>query len=114
MSDKKSYMNQSNWIYKVQSNLYKGPLNKSIKWHQNQLKLLYKQRRYLQTEYDKLTGKLWIRSIQKIMALLATIIILALIILILFSGLITAIYLLPLWSLSLLTYILYKKYNKKY
>ncbi len=105
------FTRESNLIDGFKRKIVESTANTSSQWHQKQLILLNHQRRNLQIELDRLTGRTWHRRINTWIRIIS----LSFIILFSFSliimGLLTALYLLPIFAMLILGFILIKKIN---
>ncbi len=105
---------QNGLLYSLQSTLYRNAANNSAKFHIKQLIDLQRQRRILQRELDYYSGTLWKKKLITILTYLILTGISLFILWLLIMGLITAIYLLPVWGSIILIYWLTRKLSRKY
>ena len=106
-----TFSKSNNFIEKIGENIYKEKLEKSINWHQNQIKELYFMRKKLQIKLEKLKGIFWLNRIKRLLAILFIVFFILLSLFIFLSGFMLIVYLLPFILLILLGYIIA---NKKY
>ena len=109
VSLKSAFSFQNNWLSKLQRKIFLSAANESASWHRDRLFELHKKRKLLQDELDKINGVFWSKKIiyfSKLIILVSTII---LILWIIFMGILTALYLLPIWGTILLAYIFTKR-----
>ena len=64
-----TFLKSNNFIEKIGENLYKEKLEKSINWHQKQIKELYFMRKKLQINLEKLKGVFWLNRIKRLLAI---------------------------------------------
>ena len=106
-----TFSKSNNFIEKIGENIYKEKLEKSINWHQNQIKELYFMRKKLQIKLEKLKGVFWLNRIKRLLAIVFIVFFILLGLFIFLSGFMLIVYLLPFILLILLGYIIA---NKKY
>ncbi len=105
----------SGLLHSVKKKWYKSAVETSTTWHTERLIALYQEKQSLQDQLDRLEGKFWIKRIRKWILYLLSGIVLIFMIWILFMGLITAIYLMPLWISIVVVYIfLHRKGWKRF
>ena len=109
---KSSFSNNANWFTRVRNKWYTSTAQTSARWHQEQLILLYKNRKNIQTRLEKATGKYWENRIKRwvkylILSLGALISLVTIGI-----GFLAAIYIIPTLAILIYIYILFDK-NKK-
>ena len=56
---------ENNWLYKLQKKIYWPKIQNSVKWQRDNILQLYKERRRLQIELDRLTGRFWVKQIRQ-------------------------------------------------
>ena len=83
--------------------------NESAQWHKDRLIALRKERKQIQTELDKVSGNFWTNRIKTWAYIAITFCIICFFVWVLFLGLITAIYFLPIWGSILFIYLFLKK-----
>ncbi len=106
----KSALSQNNgWLQGIKQKWYQSATNESIIWHKDRLRILHKERREIQIKLEKKMGRFWLNQIRRWLALLALLISSLIVIWIIFMGLFTAIYLLPIWGSVLIAYWVIKK-----
>ncbi len=106
---KSSLSTQSGWLGSMQQKWYGSTAQESIKWHRDLLSRLYKQRRQLQIQFEIETGQFWKNQIRRFLLLIIFGMILLLGICIVVMGLMTALYLLPIWGSIVILYFVIKK-----
>ncbi len=106
-----TFYKSNNLFDQIGKNVYKTKLEDSINWYQKQLKELYKERRLLQINQEKLKGIFWLNSMKRFICILLIGCFLFFTLLILISGFMVIIYLLPIILLILFGYFIF---NKKY
>ena len=106
---KAALSNQNNWLHRLQKKFYWQTIQNSAKWQRGHVQKLYQERRSLQTQLDRLSGKFWIKQIRYWLgiAILAMVIIFAA--WIVFMGMLTTLYLLPIWGSVLIVYLYFQK-----
>lgn len=104
-----TFSKSHNLIEKMGKNIYKNQIEESINWHQQKLKDLYFDRRRIQIQLEKMTGRFWINRIKRILTLLLLGFLLLLSIFILISGFLAMIYSLPFLILIFIIYIFSRK-----
>ena len=106
----RSYLNsQNSLIGNLQRKFYSDSFKSSASWHRERLILLRKERAELQVEWEKATGTFWANRIKRWILFLGIIALGIFVLWIIFMGLITALYLLPIWCGFLLIYWLVKR-----
>ena len=106
-----TFAKSNNFIEQIGKNVYKTKLEESIHWHQKQLKELYIRRRELEINLEKLKGIFWLNRVKRLLRIILIGFFIFLSLLILFSGFMIMIYLLPLIILIFLGYFIS---NKRY
>ena len=101
-----TFSKSANFLEKIGENVYKTKLEESIKWHQNQLKDLYLERRELQINMEKIKGISWLNRIKRFLGIIFVGILILISIFIFLSGFMIIIYLLPLLLLIFFGYLL--------
>ena len=105
----------NSWFNKLQNKVYRSKIENSAKWQRDQIKQLFKEKLRLQIQLDRLTGKFWVKQIRKWLTLFLCTVFFFLAIWVIFMGVITTLYLLPIWGSILIAYIFYqRKSNKLY
>ncbi len=104
-----SFSQNTNWLGNLQQRWYQASSRESASWHKDRLLFLQQKRRKLKYQLEHLTGAYWPNQLRRLIAIAALVIILALGIWILFMGMITALYLLPIWGSILIIYLLLKQ-----
>ncbi len=111
---KAALSSNTSWIDKLQAKFYRSKIQNSAKWQRDQVRRLYQEKQRLQSQLDRLTGKFWIKKIRKWLAIIMLLILFIFAIWIIFMGLITTLYLLPLWGSILIGYLFFKRNSHKY
>ncbi len=93
----------------LQRNMHRNAAQESITWHWKQLKKLIRVRLYTQEKLDRITGKYWPKKIRLYVNLICLAMLIFFLIGIILMGIMTAIYLLPIWGSLALIYFLSKK-----
>ena len=106
-----TFSRSNNFIEQIGKNVYKTKLEDSINWHQKQLKELYLNRRELQINLEKLKGIFWLNRIKRFLRIILIGFLISLSLIILLSGFMIMIYLLP---LILLIFLVILIANKRY
>ena len=106
-----TFFSSNNLIEQLSKNVYKKKLEESINWHQRQLKELYIKRRELETTLEKLKGVFWLNRIKRLLKILLIGIFIFLSLLVLLSGFMIIIYLMPIIIIILLGYLVSTKNN---
>lgn len=111
----KATLSSENWFLRLQKKMYWSQIEDSASWHREQIVGHYKEKRKLQFQLDKLTGKLWIKQINQWLLIIIIILICLLIFGLTIISLVTSLYLIPIWAGILICYRLYQKLvlNKK-
>ena len=104
-----TFSNSNNFLEKIGKNVYKKKVDDSIKWYQKDLKELYLKRKILKTNLEKIKGIFWLNRIKRFLKTSLIIIFILLSLLILLSGFMMMIYILPLVLLMVLSYSLFSK-----
>ena len=104
-----TFSKSNNFIEKIGENLYKEKLEKSINWHQKQIKELFFMRKKLKINLEKLKGVFWLNRIKRLLAIIFIGFFILLVLLIFLSGFMLIIYLLPFILLILGGYIIATK-----
>ena len=106
------FSKNNNFFDGLQKKVVESSVNTSLKWHQEQLIALRKERIHLQLELVNLTGRRWQRKIIKLIKLVSILIGILISILFLIIGIFTTLYLLPFFIMLLFAFmILNKKIN---
>ena len=98
----------NNWFENFQKKAYSSNIEKSKSWHTKEIHYLIRERRQLQIKIDKLTGKYWIKRVLKWIYLLGVIIFIICGLSILLMGLVTTLFMIPVWGSILVFYIVYE------
>ena len=101
--------NRTDWLSNLQRNWYVSAANDSANWYKKEIKMLYQERNELQILLDKAEGKFWSNKIKRLLRLVLMGLVLCLMIWIIGLGLLTALYLLPIWACILCVYLIIKK-----
>ena len=104
-----TFSNSNNFLDKIGKNVYKKKVDDSIKWYQKDLKELYLKRKTLQINLEKIKGIFWLNRIKRFLKTSLIILFMLLSLLIVLSGFMMMIYLLPLVLLMVLSYSLFSK-----
>ena len=96
-------------VGEIQRQWYRSSVKDSANWHKDRLTFLLKEKRALQLELDKLSGKYWLNIIYRWITCLIIMSIAIFSIWILFMGLLTAIYLLPIFIVILILFFMFQK-----
>ncbi len=107
------FTKNQNIINRIQMQWNEKKFKEADAWHSDRLTILYQERLKLQEKLDRLTGNYWMNKIKKWLAILIISIISIVIIWILVMGLVTAIYLLPIWG-SIVFLYLYLQRKKRF
>ena len=102
---------RSSFLGSLQHKFIESNIEKSLNWHQSQLRELIQSRKALQKDLDKLTGKVWSKRLQKSLIFLLIGVTTLLSIFILLMGIFAAFYLLPFLCLIVLAFLTLKKLN---
>ena len=106
-----TFSNSNNFLEKIGKNVYRKKVDESIKWYQKDLKELYVKRKILTINLEKIKGIFWLNRIKRFLKTSLIILFILLSLLILLSGFMMMIYILPLVLLIVLSYSLFcKKY----
>ncbi len=105
----------NSWLNRLQNKVYRSRIENSAKWQRDQIKQLYHEKVKLQVQLDRLQGKFWINQVRKWLTFVLFAMLLIFAIWVIFMGVITTLYLLPIWGSILITYLFYqRKSNKLY
>ena len=104
-----TFSNSNNFLEKIGKNVYKKKVDDSIKWYQKDLKELYLKRKTLKINLEKIKGIFWLNRIKRFLKTSLIILFMLLSLLIVLSGFMMMIYLLPLVLLMVLSYSLFSK-----
>ena len=99
-----TFSRSNNFIEQIGKTVYKTKLEDSINWHQKELKELYLTRKELEINLEKLQGIFWLNRIKRFLKIILIGFFIFLSLLILLSGFMIMIYLLPLIVLIFLAY----------
>ncbi|AAP99763.1 MULTISPECIES: hypothetical protein [Prochlorococcus] len=103
------FSNQKNLFMGFQKRIIESSANTSAQWHQSQLIALNHERKKLQIELDKLTGRTWQRRFQNWWQSFVVISMLFISISFLIMGLFAALYLLPILVMLILGFLILNK-----
>ena len=106
-----TFANSNNFLEKIGKNVYKKKVDESIKWYQKDLKELYLKRKTLKIDLEKFKGIFWLNRIKRFLKTSLIIFFIVLSLLIILSGFMMMIYILP---LVLLMVFIYSLFSKKY
>ena len=106
-----TFSRSNNFIEQIGKNVYKTKLEDSINWHQKELRELYLRRKELQINLEKTQGRFWLNQIQRFLRIILIGFFISLSLIILLSGFMIMIYLLPLIILIFLVSLIA---NKRY
>ena len=104
-----TFTKPSNFIEKIEKNVYKSKIEESINWYQKDIKNLYLRRRELVTDLEKLQGIFWLNQIKRLFGIIIIIFLILLFIIIFFSGFMLLIYSMPFILLILIGYMIFRK-----
>tara|TARA_B100000700_G_C15043960_1_gene856862 strand:+ start:3006 stop:3518 length:513 start_codon:yes stop_codon:yes gene_type:complete len=90
-----AFSKSNNFLEIIGQNVYKNKLDDSIRWHQEQLKGLYMDRKILKIKLEKIQGIFWISRIKRLLTLISIGFLILFILFIFLSGFMIIIYLLP-------------------
>ena len=107
------YSPENHWIKNLQKKFYWSIIEKSSSAHRDELIYLKKERKRLEIIIDKLKGQFWRKRIEYWFKLFIQLIILFFVLSIILLGLITSLYLIPIWGSMMLLYIILKKRRNK-
>ena len=102
-----------NWFDQLQKKIYWSRIKESLFWHRDQIIFLYREKRKLQIQLDRLNGRVWAKRIRSWIAILTLCIISFFAVWIVFMGIITTLYLLPLLVLVLVSYLFFQRISNK-
>ena len=112
---KTKFSRNQGFLGNIQKNWYGAAIQESTSWHQEQIFNLYKKRKSLQRKLDQLTGKFWINRIKRWVILLTVVIFAVLSLAIIFMGVLTFLYLIPVWiGVFFLYMIINRKLSNRY
>ncbi len=106
-----TFSRSNNFIEQVGKNIYKTKLEDSITWHQKELRELYLRRKELKINLEKTQGIFWLNQIKRFLRIILIGFFISLGLIILLSGFMIMIYLLPLIILIFLVSLIA---NKRY
>ena len=104
-----TFSNSNNFLEQIGKNVYKKKVDDSIKWYQKDLKELYLKRKSLNINLEKIKGIFWLNRIKRFLKTSLIILFMLLSLLIVLSGFMMMIYILPLVLLMVLSYSLFSK-----
>ena len=110
---KAALSNNISWLDRLQNKFYRSKIQDSAKWQRDQIRQLYQEKLKLQLQLDRLTGRFWIKQIRKWLTLFILIIVFIFAIWVIFMGIITTLYLLPIWGSILIAYLFFKNNSHK-
>ena len=106
-----TFSRSNNFIEQIGKNVYKAKLDDSINWYQKELRELYLRRKELKINLEKTQGIFWWNRIKRFLRMLLIGFFISLSLIILLSGFMIMIYLLP---LILLIFLVILIANKRY
>ena len=106
-----TFSRSNNFIDRIGRNVYQTKLEDSIVWHQKELKNLYLRRKELEIKLEKTRGIFWLNQIKRFLRIILIGFFISLSIIILLSGFMIMIYLLP---LIILVFLISLIANKRY
>ena len=104
-----TFSKSNNFIGQIGKNIYKTKIEESITWHQKEIKELYLRRRELKINLEKTQGIFWLNRIKRFLRIILIGFFICLSLIILLSGFMIMIYLLPLIILIFLVALIAKK-----
>ena len=96
------FFQENNIFNNFQRRIIQAKASTSLQWHQKTLLLLKNDRKTLQAELDKLTGRTWHRRLENLLNMLLVSSALIILILFVMMGLFTALYLVPIFTIFIL------------
>jgi len=106
-----TFSRSNNFIEQIGKNIYQTKVDDSISWHQKELKELYLRRKELTINLEKTQGIFWLNRIKRFLKIILIGFFISLSCIILLSGFMIMIYLLPLIILIFLVSVIA---NKRY
>ncbi len=106
-----TFSRSNNFIEQIGKNVYKTKLEDSINWHQKELRELYLRRKELKINLEKTQGIFWLNRIKRFLRIILIGFFISLSLIVLLSGFMIMIYLLPLIILIFLVSLIA---NKRY
>ena len=106
-----TFSRSNNFIEQIGKNVYKARLDDSINWYQKELRELYLRRKELKINLEKTQGIFWWNRIKRFLRMLLIGFFISLSLIILLSGFMIMIYLLPLIILIFLVSLIANKRN---
>ncbi len=106
ISIRSSLSHKSSWLFNLQRKFYVSAANKSINWHKEQLIVLRRDKKLLKLKLEEANGTLWSSRIKRYLNYILMVFFLLVISGIILLGIMTTIYLLPLWISMIIIYIL--------
>ncbi len=103
------FFKSNNILDGFQKRIVETSADKSVQWHLKELFELRGERRKLQLNYDRLTGKAWQRKLIKLIQLISIGLILLIAISFIILGLFAALYLLPVFLMLILGFLILQK-----
>ncbi len=107
------FSRDNNILSNLQRRVVESTASSSVQWYQQELSILYKKRRGLQLELDRITGKRGIRRLQNYFKKGVAISLLLLAISFVIMGIFATLYLLPIFLMIALVLILIQRINLK-
>ena len=109
----RSYLNRENGFWaNIQRQKHRSASMNSLKWHWHRLKELLIARTKLQWELNKITSDYWPNKVRLLLKLACLFLVLVACIGLIFMGVMTTLYFLPIWGAILLFFLLYKRTNR--
>ncbi len=110
---KAAFSNKSYWHNRFLTKVYWSKAKETAEWYRNQIFLLFKEKRKLEIQLDLLTGKYWIKQLRKWLLIILSGTITIFIVWIILLGILTSLYLMPIWGSILLLYFFFQKRSYK-
>ena len=107
---KSLFSTNSGWLTDLRAKRYISSARESASWHSQHLIRLQKERRHITIQLEKATGKFWSNRIKRWLAYSALAAMVLIAFWVIFMGLITALYLLPIWGSILIVYLLASRF----
>ncbi len=103
------FTKETNMFSGFQQKLIESRAENSVQWHQKQLYLLYIERKSLQKLLNTLTGKTWVNRINNFFRIFSLIAIIIASFLLLVTGLLATLYLLPIAIIIVIFFMALRK-----
>ena len=103
------FSSNKGWFGELQKNWYRKSIKESSTWSRERLLILYKERRNVQIQLDKLNGYFWQKRIGLWLAYIGLGITTIVAILILFMGLMSLISLIPVLIITIIIYSFFRR-----